>query len=80
MRYGQINCECGQLFYFETRRDKINCINCNEEYDIRDYPEKPELEVEDEEVETTEADKEVETGNIELWADGEVIANGAGTE
>lgn len=80
MRYGQINCKCGQQFYFEARRDKINCINCNEEYDIRDYPEKPELEVEDEEVETTEADKEVETDNIELWADGEVIANGAGTE
>ena len=80
MRYGQINCKCGQQFYFESRRDKINCINCNEEYDIRDYPEKPELEVEDEEVETTEADKEVETDNIELWADGEVIANGAGTE
>lgn len=37
MRYGQINCECGQQFYFEARRDKINCINCNEEYDISDY-------------------------------------------
>ena len=38
MRYGQINCECGQQFYFEANRDKVMCIDCNKEYDISDYP------------------------------------------
>ena len=45
MRYGQINCECGQQFYFEANRNRIMCINCDKEYDISDYPVK---EVEDE--------------------------------
>lgn len=42
MRYGTINCKCGQEFYFETVNSKISCINCKGGYDISDYPEKVE--------------------------------------
>jgi endogenous inhibitor of DNA gyrase (YacG/DUF329 family) len=38
MREGNIMCDCGQAFYFETRRKIVNCINCNKEYDISGYP------------------------------------------
>ena len=42
MKYGTINCSCGQQFYFETMADKINCIACKKEYGISSYPEKVE--------------------------------------
>ena len=42
MKYGIIKCECGKEFYFETMRDTINCIDCNKEYDVSEYPEKGE--------------------------------------
>jgi hypothetical protein len=51
MRYGTINCTCGQEFYFESARTHVNCINCDKEYDITSYPEKAE------EVEFTETDQ-----------------------
>jgi RNA polymerase subunit RPABC4/transcription elongation factor Spt4 len=37
-RYGTIKCDCGQTFYFESQRLKINCLKCNKEYDISGYP------------------------------------------
>lgn len=38
MKHGNINCSCGQAFYFETSHDKIYCIKCGEEYDISNFP------------------------------------------
>lgn len=38
MYYGTIKCECGQVFYFETARKKVNCILCNAEYETNSYP------------------------------------------
>lgn len=32
MREGNIKCDCGQNFYFETKRPTISCIKCNKEY------------------------------------------------
>lgn len=45
MRYGTINCVCGQQFAFETVRVKVNCIKCSKEYDVSDYPAKEEIQV-----------------------------------
>lgn len=56
MRYGNIKCECGQEFYFETRRDSIYCINCDKEYSTADYPEKARIQLTDE-VEEGEGDE-----------------------
>lgn len=40
MKYGTIKCECGKESYFETVRNTVNCIDCNKEYDVSEYPEK----------------------------------------
>lgn len=42
MRYGNIRCECGQSFYFETVNPEINCITCNVPHDVTSYPFKEE--------------------------------------
>jgi len=34
MRKGIIKCDCGQEFYYETRRLVINCIKCGKEYSV----------------------------------------------
>lgn len=38
VRYGTIVCECGQEFYFETKRPVVHCIKCNKEYSTATYP------------------------------------------
>jgi len=38
MRGGNIKCDCGQEFYYETRRLTINCIKCNKEYSTATRP------------------------------------------
>lgn len=38
MRCGTIKCECKKNFYFETKRNKVNCIQCNKEFDVINYP------------------------------------------
>ena len=52
MKYGTINCTCGQQFYFEKSENIIgydenynpifivNCIRCKKTHDVSDYPEK----------------------------------------
>jgi len=35
---GNLKCNCGQTFYFETNKQKINCINCGKEYDASSFP------------------------------------------
>ena len=42
MKYGTINCSCGQQFYFESMGVGINCIKCAKTHDISEYPEKVE--------------------------------------
>jgi hypothetical protein len=37
MRAGYIKCDCGQLFYYETKRSTISCIKCNKEYSTDTY-------------------------------------------
>ena len=34
MREGNIKCDCGQEFYYETKRLVINCIKCGKEYSV----------------------------------------------
>ena len=43
MKYGTINCTCGQEFYFETIREEVRCIKCNKKYSTADYPEQEEV-------------------------------------
>ena len=43
MKYGTINCKCGQQFYFESASNQINCIQCDLTHDISNYPEKSEI-------------------------------------
>ena len=44
MHRGNVKCECGQEFYFETINEKIRCINCDKEYDVSEYEEVEETE------------------------------------
>lgn len=34
MRKGNIKCDCGQEFYYETKRLAINCIKCGKEHSV----------------------------------------------
>lgn len=34
MRKGNIKCDCGQEFYYETRKLVINCIKCGKEHSV----------------------------------------------
>lgn len=43
MKYGEIHCSCGQIFYFETNRSEINCVGCGLNHNIEDYPIKEEV-------------------------------------
>lgn len=36
MHKGEIVCECGQEFYYETIRNFINCISCGNEYEVKE--------------------------------------------
>ena len=45
MKYGTINCSCGQQFYFESMGVGINCIKCAKTHDISEYPEKEDVEL-----------------------------------
>lgn len=57
MKYGTINCQCGQVFYFETMSPITSCPSCKNEYDIISYPEKiKESEIEEIALETIEMD------------------------
>jgi len=38
MRKGNIKCDCGQEFYFETTKDYIACIKCKKIHDVRSFP------------------------------------------
>lgn len=34
MREGIIRCDCGQEFYYETKRLVVNCIKCGKEHSV----------------------------------------------
>ena len=51
MRKGEISCDCGQDFYFETLNEKINCIKCGKEHDVSSFMIKPAELVDEENVE-----------------------------
>lgn len=36
MRFGTINCLCGEAFYFETVNDVVECVYCGEKYKMCD--------------------------------------------
>ena len=40
MHHGDILCECGQQFYFETVNSGINCIACGAQFDVSSFPPK----------------------------------------
>jgi hypothetical protein len=35
MKKGNIKCECGQEFYYETIRDYVVCIKCGKRYELK---------------------------------------------
>lgn len=35
MKKGNIKCECGQDFYYETIRDYVICISCGKRYEFK---------------------------------------------
>ena len=47
MRCGTINCKCGQLFYFESNSETVQCPTCEMIFDTTIYPEKPEEPIEE---------------------------------
>lgn len=53
MKFGVINCECGQVFYFETTRDEIICVSCGQVHNTLEYPVKVEIVEEDQSTEET---------------------------
>lgn len=42
MKFGEIRCTCGQVFYFETTKENIRCTNCGLSHEILSFPEKVE--------------------------------------
>lgn len=47
MKHGNIICSCGQLFYFESNNDTINCPSCGMIHNTASYPEKIEEPIEE---------------------------------
>ena len=39
IRFGTINCSCGQTFYVESVADSVSCIRCAKDHDISTFPE-----------------------------------------
>lgn len=46
MRQGQINCECGNEFYFQSIRETIPCMKCGKVHPNKGEP-VPEIEEEE---------------------------------
>lgn len=42
MKFGEIKCTCGQVFYFETNKDCISCTTCGLSHDTLNFPIKEE--------------------------------------
>ena len=38
MKKGNITCECGQEFYYETIRDYVVCIKCGKSHELKLEP------------------------------------------
>lgn len=38
MRQGQINCECGNEFYFQSLREQVPCMKCGKMHDNEGEP------------------------------------------
>ena len=49
MKFGEIRCGCGQLFYFETTRYEIMCVSCGNVHSVYEFPVKEEI-VEEEQI------------------------------
>ena len=43
MKFGEIRCNCGQVFYFETINESITCTTCGLSHDILSFPNKEEI-------------------------------------
>lgn len=43
MKFGEIQCACGQIFYFETNRSEIECVSCGLTHNIENFPIKEEI-------------------------------------
>lgn len=39
IRFGTVNCSCGQQFHVESVNDTVNCIRCAKEHNISTFPE-----------------------------------------
>ena len=53
MKFGEIRCECGQTFYFETTREEILCVSCGHVHNVIDFPLKEEIVEEEQNTEAT---------------------------
>jgi len=47
MKFGEIKCPCGQVFYFETNKEFIKCTTCGLSHDTLSFPAKEEIVEED---------------------------------
>jgi hypothetical protein len=43
MKFGSINCKCGNGFYFESVAQEVKCPYCDESYSTDPFSEKVEL-------------------------------------
>lgn len=42
MKFGEIRCSCGQVFYFETTKESIRCTTCGLSHETLGFPLKEE--------------------------------------
>ena len=61
MKFGEIKCTCGQVFYFETNKEFIKCTTCELSHDTLNFP------VKDENVEEVVTETEDEWGEVCNW-------------
>jgi len=43
MKFGEVKCTCGQVFYFETNKDVIACTTCGLSHETVNFPVKEEI-------------------------------------
>lgn len=61
MKFGEITCKCGQLFYFESATDEVECVGCGFKHDVSMFPNKEDVEIDKEETINEVIEEEAET-------------------
>lgn len=61
MKFGEITCKCGLLFYFESATDEVECVGCGYKHDVSMFPQKEDVEFVQEETIDEVIEEETET-------------------